>query len=85
MLVSIQYVPLTFAAASDWEKVKSPAKDQVVDYNTLPEASASDASILDKVCVRHIVGVLLTQYLFHGSLTSVHMRHQHACRNRSPS
>ncbi|KAH7096496.1 UTP--glucose-1-phosphate uridylyltransferase [Auriculariales sp. MPI-PUGE-AT-0066] len=43
----------------DWEKVKSPAKDQIVNYADLPEAGSS-ATILDKVAVLKLNGGLGT-------------------------
>lgn len=43
---------------SDWEKVKSAAKDQIVSYESLPDAA--DASILDKVAVLKLNGGLGT-------------------------
>ncbi|EJD33220.1 UTP--glucose-1-phosphate uridylyltransferase [Auricularia subglabra TFB-10046 SS5] len=41
-----------------WDKVKSPAKDQIVSYESLPETT--DASILDKVAVLKLNGGLGT-------------------------
>lgn len=44
----------------DWEKVKSPASDQVVSYEKLPPAPADSAGILGKVAVLKLNGGLGT-------------------------
>ncbi len=38
-----------FSLFSDWDKIDSPSKDQIVDYKTLP--ATTDASVLNKAGV----------------------------------
>lgn len=40
---------MQLSSFSEWDKIHSPSKDQIVDYNTLP--ATTDASVLNKVRV----------------------------------
>lgn len=49
---------LTNTCASDWDRIKSPAADQIVSYDKLPKATSPEA--LNKLAVLKVNGGLGT-------------------------